>query len=96
MNGHATSTNYTEKLELFRKSDAERDAFVADIVRNYEELQLKYAEKCDDYMNEVESRRLWQGKATASDKALVEHKQASVSCFCDYHDLDHLSFVVVQ
>ena len=46
MNGH---TSYADRLELFRKNDAERDALVAEVVRNYEELSLKYAEKCDDY-----------------------------------------------
>ncbi|KAK3701475.1 hypothetical protein LTR37_015449 [Vermiconidia calcicola] len=76
MNGH---TSYADRLELFRKNDAERDALVAEVVRNYEELSLKYAEKCDDYCNEVESRRMWQSKATQSERALVEHRQASGS-----------------
>lgn len=78
MNGHTTTLSYAGRLEAFRKSDTERDALVAEVIRNYEELQLKYAEKCDDYSNEVESRRMWQTKATSNERALVEHKQISV------------------
>ena len=78
MNGHANHSSYGDQLEAFRKSDAERDALVAEVIRKYEELQLKYAEKCDDYSNEVESRRMWQSKASSHERALAEHKQASV------------------
>ena len=79
MNGHTTPSSYLDRLEAFRKTDAERDALVAEVIRNYEELQLKYAEKCDDYSNEVESRRMWQGKASTNERALAQYKQASVS-----------------
>ena len=74
MNGHSAPSSYLDRLEAFRKTDADRDALVAEVIRNYEELQHKYAEKCDDYNNEVQSRRLWQGKA-------AEYKQVSVSSF---------------
>jgi hypothetical protein len=79
MNGHANhSSYYADRLEAFRKSDAERDALLVEVIRKYEELQLKYAEKCDDFSNEVESRRMWQSKASSHERALAEHKQASV------------------
>lgn len=79
MNGHANSSSYySDRLESFRQSDAERDALVTEVIRKYEELQLKFNEKCDDYNNEVESRRMWQAKARSHEKALTEHKQASV------------------
>ena len=78
MNGHVNGTSYGDQLEAFRKSDTERDALVAEVIRKYEELQLRYAEKCDDYSNEVESRRMWQSKASSHERALAEHKQASV------------------
>jgi len=64
LNGNSTSHSCSEQLEAFRKNNATHEAFVEDLVRNYEELQRKYAEKCDDYSNEVESRRMWQGKAS--------------------------------
>ena len=79
MNGHTPSSLCKEKLEAFRKSDAERDSLVEEVLRKYEELQLKFIEKSDDYDNEVESRRMWQGKASTHEKALAEHKQSSVS-----------------
>lgn len=78
MNGHSNHTSYAERLEAFRRTDTERDALVAEVIRKYEELELKFAEKCDDYNNEVESRRMWQNKASNHERALAEHKQASV------------------
>lgn len=78
MNGHSTTSSYSDRLEAFRQSDAERDALCAEVIRKYEDLQLKYAEVVDDYKNEIESRRLWQSKANTHERALAEHKQTSV------------------
>ncbi|KAK5125458.1 hypothetical protein LTR85_000567 [Meristemomyces frigidus] len=79
MNGHSVPMSYTDRIEIFRRVDAERDGMVAEIMRHLEELQLKYSEKCDDYNNEVESRRMWQSKANTSERALTEQRQASGS-----------------
>ncbi|EMD00486.1 hypothetical protein BAUCODRAFT_20579 [Baudoinia panamericana UAMH 10762] len=80
MNGHSTAIMpYADRLKAFRKSDEERDSMIAEILRNYEELQLKYNEKCDDYNNEIESRRMWQSKARSTEAAFNEQKQASGS-----------------
>lgn len=78
MNGHATLPSYAEQFDAFRKHDAARDTLIQDVIRAYEELQLKYTEKCDDYSNEVESRRMWQSKASLNERALNEHRQISV------------------
>ena len=78
MNGHGPPTSYAERLNAFRKSDSDRDDMVNEVIRQYEELKLKYDEKCDDYHNEVESRRLWQSKAREHEGALREQRQASV------------------
>ena len=77
-NGNGSSTSYMDHLEAFRKHDTARDTLIQEIIRNYEELQLKYAEKCDDLNNEVESRRMWQGKASLHERALNEQKHVSV------------------
>ncbi|KAH9828890.1 C-x8-c-x5-c-x3-h type zinc finger protein, partial [Teratosphaeria destructans] len=79
LNGHAEPSSYIQRLDAFRKSDAERDALVAEIIQKYDELRAKYEEKCDDYHNEVESRRMWQVKAKEGEKALTEHKKTSSS-----------------
>ena len=79
MNGAAPFQSHGEQLEAFQKQDAARYAFFAEMVRKYEELQIKYDEKCVDYNNEVESRRMWQSKASSSERALTEQKQVSVS-----------------
>ncbi|KAF2484173.1 hypothetical protein BDY17DRAFT_122803 [Neohortaea acidophila] len=79
MNGHATLPSYAEQFDAFRKHDAARDTLIQDVIRAYEELQLKYTEKCDDYSNEVESRRMWQSKASLNERALNEHRQISGS-----------------
>jgi hypothetical protein len=76
MNGHAES--YLDRLQAFRESDKERDALVSDLIKKYQDLQTKYDEKCDDYDNEVESRRIWQSNAKESSRELLTLRQASV------------------
>ncbi|KAK3115013.1 hypothetical protein LTR53_006098 [Teratosphaeriaceae sp. CCFEE 6253] len=80
MNGHAiTPVDYTARLESFRRSDSERDALVTDLLQKFEELQIRYNEKSDDLASEIETRRMWQGKARVSESALTQHKQVSGS-----------------
>ena len=69
---------YSERLEAFRQSDAEREQMVTELLRNFEQLRDKYEQMEDDLGNERESRRMWQSKANSSDRALVEQRQASV------------------
>ena len=79
MNGHAPSRmGYSERLEAFRQSDAEREQMVTELIRSYDELSLKYDQTRDDLGNEIESRRMWQSKANSSERALTEQRQASV------------------
>lgn len=78
MNGQAATSSYLERLEAFRKADTERDAMVAEVIRKYEELKSRYNDKCDDLNNEVESRRMWQGKAREHESALQEQRLVSV------------------
>jgi hypothetical protein len=76
------SATYADKLDAFRKSDAERDALVASLIADYEDLKVKIEEITDDYKNEVASRRMWQSKAASCEhnleQALVEQKQVAV------------------
>jgi len=83
MNGHdgyAPATSYFERFEAFRQSDREREAFVADLVQKYQDLQTRYQQKCGDYENEVEGRRIWYNNAKAREAELLTLRQASVSC----------------
>jgi len=41
MNGHVKSVGYADRLEAFKRSDAEREALVAELVKNYQELQVR-------------------------------------------------------
>ena len=82
MNGHTET--YLDRLQSFRESDKERDALVSDLIKKYQDLQTKYDEKCDDYDNEVESRRTWQSSARDSSRELVTLRQASVR-LCTNH-----------
>ncbi|CAK4028750.1 hypothetical protein AC579_6757 [Lecanosticta acicola] len=79
MNGLSASPSYAERLEAFRQSDAERDAMVAAVIKELEELKVQVAEKTDDLSNEIASRRMWQARATQSEQALAQHKQTSNS-----------------
>ncbi|USW48662.1 Putative Zinc finger, CCCH-type [Septoria linicola] len=58
------AVNYAERLEAFRKSDTERDALVAQVLADYEELKSKVDEITDDYRNEKQV-------ASSSDFAVV-------------------------
>lgn len=81
MNGHdgyVPATSYLERFEAFRQSDREREAFVADLVQKYQDLQTRYQEKCGDYENEVESRRIWYTAAKARETELLSLRQTSV------------------
>lgn len=40
MNGHIKTVDYAQQLEAFRKSDAERDALVSEVIENYEKLKV--------------------------------------------------------
>lgn len=51
---------------------------VTELINKYQELHTKYEEKCDDYDNEVESRRTWQNAAKTSEREMVALRQASV------------------
>lgn len=64
-NGTLSPTAYLDRLEAFKRSDDERIALVTAVVNELDELKLKYAEKVDDYNNEVASRRMWQAKVSA-------------------------------
>jgi hypothetical protein len=81
MNGHSLPTTYSDKWESFKQADAEKDAFVADLLRQYEELQTRYKESCDEYENERAGRRHWQSKAALFEREVTEQKRASVSPF---------------
>jgi hypothetical protein len=87
MNGHGpygaqapSQPSFEERFEAFRQSDREREAFVADLVQKYQELQVKYQQKCGDFENEVESRRIWYTAAKAREGELLSLRQTSVSC----------------
>lgn len=70
--------SFSVRLDAIKKADEERATFHEELLRAYRDLKLKYDERTDDYKNEVESRRLWQNKASQSEQALNQHKQASV------------------
>ncbi|OHF03726.1 C-x8-C-x5-C-x3-H type zinc finger protein [Colletotrichum orchidophilum] len=54
---------YMQQLELFRRNDFTRDQMIQDLLARHGQLQQAYRDKCDDYNNERESRRMWQTKA---------------------------------
>lgn len=74
-----STSNYLDRLARFREVDAERDALVAQILADYQDLKARFEEQEDDYKNEIASRRMWQGRAQNSEQALTEQKQTSVA-----------------
>jgi hypothetical protein len=82
MLGQIDTSDYLGRLEVFRKSDAERDALLQEVVQAYEALKIQYEEQTADYNNEKDSRRLWQSKANTSQRLLDQHnKQSATSNF---------------
>lgn len=75
------------KMQAYRQADAEREALLVDIIEKYEGLLREYNQKCDDYRNEVESRRMWQQKELAARKEVKDTRQAQVGTvsFDDYY-----------
>ncbi|KAI9689708.1 MAG: hypothetical protein M1820_010078 [Bogoriella megaspora] len=61
MNG-IDGQNILPQFEKFRQSDEERQSLIQDVVKQYEKLRVAFQEKCDDYENEVQSRRFWQSQ----------------------------------
>ncbi|KAK4995103.1 hypothetical protein LTR66_005011 [Elasticomyces elasticus] len=68
-------SKYQAQLEAFRKSDAERDKLVQELLEQYAKLQADYSDKCNDYENERASRKMWQDKERASSQALAAARQ---------------------
>jgi hypothetical protein len=72
---------YTSKLEDFHRADREREELVADLLAKYNNLLISYQKKCDDYENEVESRRMWRQKEHEARKEVMESRHVIVSRF---------------
>lgn len=71
-------SGYLERLESFRQADKDRETMVTDLVQAFEDLEAKYFKKCDDFDNEIESRRMWQAKARNFELSLNDYKNTSV------------------
>ncbi|KAI8278782.1 hypothetical protein K4K60_005942 [Colletotrichum sp. SAR11_57] len=67
MDGAMRLSQYVRHFRDFEIQDQVRGQMISEILTRYEHLQHAYQEKCDDYNNEVESRRLWQTKAQNCD-----------------------------
>ena len=80
--------NLEEHLARFRQSDEDRHTLTGAIIDKLRQLELKYDEKCNDLSNEIESRRMWQNKATTAERALAQQKQVSVSSYPQETDFD--------
>lgn len=75
----ATMERYLLKLESFRKTDTERERLITEVLGEYHTLLAEYQRKCDDYANEVESRRMWQQKESIAREEVKESRYAIVS-----------------
>lgn len=75
----STIEHYTSKLECFRLIDREREELITEALRKYDALLTEYKRKCDDYENEMESRRMWQQKELLARNEVKESRYARVS-----------------
>lgn len=72
------TSSYLARLEQFRVSDKARDDMVQELVQKYEEIRLRYDEKCGDYDNEVQARRYWYNESKTLKDQLDDHKRVVV------------------
>ena len=70
---------YDLKLQEFQRSDEERQALIGTLLRQCAEFQKLYRRNCDDYENEVESRRMWQQKENTARNEVKQLRYATVS-----------------
>ncbi|KAK1974187.1 C-x8-C-x5-C-x3-H type zinc finger protein [Colletotrichum cereale] len=71
--------HYVQQLEIFQRNDFTRDQMIQDLLARLDQLQALYRKKCDDYSNEVESRRMWQTKANILGQEVSSLKKANES-----------------
>ncbi|GJC80815.1 hypothetical protein ColLi_03653 [Colletotrichum liriopes] len=70
---------YVQQLEIFRRNDFTRDQMIQELLVRHGQLQALFREKCDDYSNEVESRRMWQTKANNLGREVASLNKANES-----------------
>lgn len=75
----STIEYYASKLDTFRAIDREREELITEVLRKYDGLLTEYKRKCDDYENEMESRRMWQQKEMIARNEVKESRYARVS-----------------
>ncbi|KAF2151020.1 hypothetical protein K461DRAFT_165208 [Myriangium duriaei CBS 260.36] len=64
-----------KRLEGYRKSDADREQLLRDVLSAYQALEIKYQETAIDLQNEQSSRRQWQARAKMCEDNLgIAHK----------------------
>ncbi|KAG6997507.1 hypothetical protein G7Y79_00040g076720 [Physcia stellaris] len=61
-----------ERLERFRSQDAERDVFLQELIEENQQLKKDLQSAKCDYVDQLESRRNWQERATTVEKELSE------------------------
>jgi hypothetical protein len=69
--------HYQQEL---RRIDQERDQAYNSLTYMYKQLLDKYTQKCEDFENEVASRRMWHRDATENKRQLEQLELATVSC----------------
>ncbi|EKG22351.1 C-x8-C-x5-C-x3-H type zinc finger protein [Macrophomina phaseolina MS6] len=79
MNGYEMLPALEQKLELFRRSDQERDAHLQEVIRQYGRIQIAYTEKCGDVENEAQARRYWQQQFGEASRVLAITRQQAES-----------------
>ena len=84
MAGEGNGADFSTRVEKLKRFESERGALVAGLIADYEELSVKYAQKCTDYQDELESRRLYQTKARRLEQTSVCRLSALCSARVEY------------
>ena len=74
----AQRNSLLEVCYLLQERQAIRLIHAQTVVSRYEQLHQSYQDKCNDYENEVQSRRLWQNQYEASRREQLSIRQCIV------------------
>lgn len=63
-------TELEKRLDAFRRSDAEREKLLHDVIDAFQTIEAKYRDATIDLQNEQSSRRQWQARARECEESL--------------------------
>jgi uncharacterized membrane-anchored protein YhcB (DUF1043 family) len=68
------AVDFVAQLQDFRDHDARRDSLLAQLVKDFHELQAQLNDMTIDLQDEKRSRRVWQKHAEENESIVIEQR----------------------